>query len=123
MRKFHSGATRDTAEDKYVINKFISPIVTQRFSEYMHHHRLQPDGNLREGDNWQKLFGDKHLDVCLESLTRHIEDIKLHHEGYKGRDDIESAICASIFNLNAYLFKLLKDRKYLCSDLVQKKNK
>ncbi len=113
IRKFSTGATRDTNENKLEYARFNSPIVMKRFAEYMNLHRKQSDGNLREGDNWQNLFGDKHGDVCMDSLLRHVMDVWLINKGFKNeaREDLESALCAIMFNVNAWLFKILKERQ------------
>jgi hypothetical protein len=37
-------------------------------------------------------------------------DLWMFHRGYKGRDDIEEALCAVIFNSMAYLYKIEKDK-------------
>jgi len=91
----------------------MSPIVLKRFAEYMDLHRKQTDGVLREPDNWQKLFGDKHEDVCMDSLYRHLMDVWLINKGFKSeaREDIESALCAILFNAQAWLFKVLMDKQ------------
>lgn len=116
MRTFNSGATRDTTDGKIDPEGFMSPIVIQRFCEYMDKNRVQADGKVRESDNWQKLFGEYHKDVCLKSAWRHFLDIWLHHRGFKGRDTLEDSICACLFNLQAYLYELLikkNDKKSL----------
>lgn len=114
MREFKingkDAGTRDDDTNKLDYEGFLSPLVLERFAEYMNKHRVQADGKIRDSDNWQKLFGDKHLDVCMKSGFRHFMDWWLFHRGYKGRDDIESSICGLIFNANAYLYKLLKDK-------------
>ena len=109
-RTFKGGATRDTDEGKLDIEAFISPIVTQRYCEYMHSNRKQSDGSLRDGDNWQKGIP---IPAYMKSLTRHIEDVKLANRGYDISSDLETSICASIFNLQGYLFELLKARNYM----------
>lgn len=113
IRQFASGATRDTSEGKLEYARFNSPIVMKRYAEYMDTHRKQSDGNLREPDNWMNLFGDKHEDVCLDSLMRHLMDVWLINKGFHGeaREDIEGALCAILFNTNAYLFKVLLDKQ------------
>ena len=113
IRKFESGATRDTNVGKLEYARFISPIVLKRFAEYMDLHRKQTDGNLRDPDNWQNLFGDKHEDVCMDSLWRHLMDVWLINKGSsnEAREDIESALCAIMFNVQAWLFKVLKDKQ------------
>lgn len=112
IRKFNSGATRDTDEGKHDYEGFLSPLVIQRFGEYMTKHRKQSDGSLRDSDNWQKHFGKDHFNVCIKSLWRHLMDLWLFHRGYNGRENIEDALMAILFNTMAYADKLLKDRKY-----------
>jgi hypothetical protein len=108
VRTFDTGATRDTDEGKHDIEAFFSPLVTKRRAEYMHLHRKQPDGNLRDGDNWQKGIP---YQQSLKSLCRHIEDIKLLSRGYYAREDIETAICAAMFNLESMLLTRLEERE------------
>ncbi len=78
MRTFHTGATRDTDAGKPDYEAALSPLVLQRFAEYMASHTIQPDGQVRAADNWQKGFGDHHLDVVLKSKMRHDMDVWLH---------------------------------------------
>ena len=110
MREFESGATRDDDSEKYDIEGFDNPLVEDRYAQYMHSHRKQADGELRDSDNWQKLFGDDHYAVCMKSLKRHIRALWRAHRGYTA-PDTEESICAAIFNLKAYLLKLLKEKK------------
>lgn len=117
IRKFASGATRDTDKGKPDYEGFLSPIVLARYAEYLNKHRILPNGDLRESDNWQGLFGDKHTAVCMKSLLRHVMDAWTIHRGFKPRIDkgepvqIEDSLCAIIFNAMAYLFKLEKDKQ------------
>jgi hypothetical protein len=112
MRKFESGATRDTDEGKLDWEGFFHPLVLERYAEYMDKHRKQADGSLRGSDNWWGLFGKDHYSICMKSGFRHFVDWWKLHRGMKGRDTIEEAICALLFNAQAYLLKLLIDRKY-----------
>ena len=41
IRQFNTGATRDTDEDKYDYEGFYSPLVMERFAQYMNKHRKQ----------------------------------------------------------------------------------
>lgn len=113
IRKFETGATRDTDEDKFDYEGFISPIVLQKFAEYMNKHRIQADGGLRNSDNWQEGFGDEHLSVCFKSAHRHFMDLWLHHRGFKNeaRESIDDAINGVLFNIMAYQHWLLKHGK------------
>lgn len=111
MRKFETGATRDADADKPDYEGFISPLVTKRFGQYMHHHRKQSDGSLRSADNWQKGIP---LHAYASSLRRHIEDWHLHHDGFPEEavdPDIESVLCAIMFNVQGYLFEVLKAKR------------
>jgi hypothetical protein len=111
MRKFKGGATRDDAEGKIDYEGFLAPIVLQRYGEYMLKHQKQADGKLRPSDNWQNLFGKDHKSVCLKSLLRHVWDVWLIHRGFDGRENIQSALCAILFNTQAYLLKVLIDER------------
>lgn len=110
IRKFKTGATRDSDEGKHDLEGFYSPIVVNRFAEYMTKNRVQSDGSLREGDNWQKGIP---MDQYMKSMLRHVHDVWLKHRGFESRDEIEESLCAVIFNAQGYLFELLKKRKYM----------
>ena len=107
VRQFESGATRDTDEGKFDYEGFYSPLVMRRFAEYMNKHRKQSDGNLRDGDNWQKGMP---LKDYMKSGYRHFFDWWLQHRGYTGQDTLEESICALIFNAQGYLFEILKKK-------------
>lgn len=110
MRKFKSGATRDNDETKYDYEGFLSPLVIEAYGKYMHKHRKQADGKLRDSDNWQKGFGDNHFDVCIKSLWRHFMDLWREHRGLPSREGLDDAICGILFNVMAYYHKILADR-------------
>ena len=107
IRKFESGATRDVDTGKLDYEGFYHPLIMERYAQYMNKHRKQSDGNLRDSDNWQKLFGEEHYKVCMKSAMRHFIDWWRQHRGLKGQDTLEDSICALIFNAQAYLFKIL----------------
>lgn len=111
MREFSSGATRDNDTEKIDFEGFLNPLVLQAFGEYMHHHRKQADGKLRDSDNWQSLFGDNHYDVCIKSAWRHFHDLCMEHRGYKSREGIDAALGGLIFNAMAYWLKILLERE------------
>lgn len=111
IRKFETGATRDTAEGKLEYNGFNCPLVEKRFAEYMNLHRKQTDGNLRASDNWKKGIP---IGVYKHSLHRHFMDLWLHLEGYPDEavdKDIESVLSAIRFNVNGMLHEILKGKK------------
>lgn len=79
VRKLESGAIRDTDNGKFEYFGFMHPLNDYSFSRYMHNHRFMADGSMRDSNNWWAGFG---LDVCLHSLVRHVEDLKLIYAGY-----------------------------------------
>lgn len=111
MRVFDTGATRDSNDDKLEYEGFESALVTKRYAEYMHAHRKQADGNLRAPDNWQKGIPKA---AYVQSLVRHIQDVKLHWDGAADEavdGDLESVLCAVLFNTKGLLFELIKERR------------
>jgi hypothetical protein len=110
LRTFITGATRDTAENKHEPWGFTSALVEQRFCEYMNHHRIQSDGKLRESDNWKKGIP---LDAYKHSLSRHIQDLRLHLEGFPSQareDSLEEVLCSMLFNVQGMLHEMIKKR-------------
>jgi hypothetical protein len=105
IRAFETGATRDTDTAKPDFEGFMSPLVVQRFGEYMHKHRVQADGTMRASDNWQKGMP---LAEYIKSGWRHFLDWWLAHRGFPSREGIEDALCGILFNVNGYLHELLK---------------
>jgi len=106
MRKFVSGASRDSGEGKLQYDKFLSPLVLKVYAEYMHTKRVMPDGE-RSGDNWQKGIPK---DAYMESLSRHYMDTWLIHRGYHGAvdDDIVTTLVGVMFNSMGMLHEVLK---------------
>lgn len=102
IRTFDTGATRSPLGDKLQYEGYLSPLVLQRFAQYMRKHQVQSDGNVRPADNWQKGIP---LESLIDSGTRHYMDWWLHHRGYNGNacEPIEEALCALMFNVMAYL--------------------
>ncbi len=112
MRKFETGATRDTNDGKLDYEGFISPLVIRRYAEYMHKHRKQADGKLRDSDNWQRGIP---VDVYRKSLTRHFMDAWYILRGWgdytDAGEDIEDLLCAMLFNTMGLLHETIKGRK------------
>ncbi len=104
IREFSTGATRDTDNGKLDPEAFLSPLVLERYSEYLHKHRRQTDGSLRDGDNWQKGIP---LAVYMKSKWRHFLATWKLHRGYKDPADLEESLCAELFNTFGYLHELL----------------
>ena len=110
MRKFDSGATRDTTNNKLDYMKALSPIVLRRYVQYLDKHRLQPDGSYRDFDNWKNGIPKE---VYHSSGGRHFFDTWLLTEGYATEDnhgpvDLEDALCAQLFNIQGRLHEILK---------------
>lgn len=112
-RTFDTGATRDTDQGKYDYEGFLSPLVLERYAEFMHVHRTLPDGSTRDSDNWQKGIP---LAVYMQCLWRHFFDVWSWHRGHKIRDHIEVALCALMFNTMGYLHELLKKKALTSKD-------
>lgn len=106
MRTFDTGATRnlDVDPDYY---GFTSPLALGMFAQYMHEHRLQADGTMRDSDNWKKGIP---RDSYIRSLRRHMQDLTLHHDGYGhlAREDIVSAMAGVMFNIQGYMHEYVK---------------
>lgn len=109
-REFETGATRNTDVGKYDYEGFLHPLVLERYAEYMHKHRIQPDGSLRASDNWTKGIPKT---AYSKSLVRHMMDVWLLYKGHKDVavcDDIEESLCAVIFNSMGLLYEELMQR-------------
>jgi hypothetical protein len=110
MREFETGATRDNDQDKYDYEGFLSPAVLERYAEYMHSHRKQADGKMRDSDNWQKGIP---ISAYMKSMWRHFVDV---WRGYRGDEiDTEDALCALLFNVMGYLHEHLKRHEPDCT--------
>lgn len=105
LRSFSTGATRDTSEGKLVYDKFLSPVVLKQFAKFMNMNRLQSDGKLRDGDNWQKGIP---MEAYMESLYRHFMDFWMEHRGIETEGGIVAAMCGVMFNIMGYMHEYLK---------------
>lgn len=108
MRTFETGATRDDDDGKYDYEGFLSPLVLERFAEYMHEHRYQADGTLRASDNWQRGIPREQY---MKSLLRHVFDVwrKWRAQVASGKL-FEDACCAVMFNIMGLLHETLARR-------------
>lgn len=104
IRTFETGATRDNNNDKFDYESFLSPLVIRRFGEYMHQHRKQSDGSMREADNWQLGIPIKEY---VKSAWRHFLDM---WSAYRNNETDEEALCALLFNIQGYLHEHLKNK-------------
>ena len=121
IRQFDSGATRDTAEGKLDYVKALCPLVLQRYVQYLDKHRLQPDGNMRDFDNWKKGIPQE---TYHSSKARHFFATWLIAEGYEVSDnhgpvDEEDALCGELFNTMGKLREILRaklalKKKFVC---------
>ena len=129
MRVFESGATRNVEVDPDY-HGFLSPLALHAYGEYMHRHRQQADGTMRDSDNWQKGIPN---DAFVRSLVRHVHDIQLVFDGYgelarqDDRDDnvLLAHLSAALFNVqgllhNVYL-AVLEDwrQQWLIDEIVK----
>lgn len=105
MRIFETGATRNVDITKLDYEGFLSPIALERYAQYLHKHRFQADGKIRESDNWQKGIP---LAVYMKSMWRHFVDVWKLHRGYKTAESLEDSLCAIMFNTQGYLHEILK---------------
>lgn len=111
MRTFETGANRDTNTNKVDYMGHISPLVTHRYGQYMNECRNLPDGTRRAADNWK---AGMPVPVWLESLVRHMEDVKLIADGYSDvatTPDMEKALCAVLFNAQGLLYQILVEKR------------
>lgn len=113
LRNFDTGAIRDNDENKINYQGALSPLVLEAYGAYIQKHSLLPDGTRRNNKNWQNLFGthEEHRQVCIESAWRHFIDLLMEHDGYNSRDGLDEAIGGLMFNIQAYWFSVLKERK------------
>lgn len=107
VRQFDGGAIRDLESDKFDYEGFLSPLVLQRYAQYMHKHRDTAAGR-RESDNWQSGMPKA---VWMKSGWRHFFDWWSAHRGLPSREGIEDALCGLLFNVMGYLHEVLKERR------------
>lgn len=108
VRVFETGATRDGDDGKFDYEGFLSPLVIERFGQYMHLHRHQADGKLRDSDNWQRGIPKN---AYIKSAWRHFLAWWKLHRGHTHSEGLEDTLCAMIFNASGYLHELLKQKE------------
>ena len=118
IRQFDSGATRDTVEGKLSYVKALSPIVLQRYVQYLDAHRKQSDGSMRDFDNWKKGLPKE---AYLDGLGRHFIAAWLLEHGFPASDNhgpvtLENSLCGIIFNAMGRLHESLKEKstEFVC---------
>jgi hypothetical protein len=112
MQEFSTGATRNIDTNKFDYEGFICPEVLHAFGEYMHEHRRQKDGSIRDSDNWQKGIP---LRTYIKSLVRHVIDLWRMERGFAvtnpdtGLPHTKIELCAAImFNVMGYAKETLQ---------------
>jgi hypothetical protein len=113
VREFSTGATRSSDAGRYDPEGFLSPIVVERFCEYMHRNRVMADGSTRASDNWQAGIP---IDQYMKGAFRHFLHLWTRHRGFQVMDenaakDIEDDLCALLFNVQGMLFELLQEKR------------
>lgn len=108
MRVFETGATRDNDETKLDYEGFLSPLVLERFAQYMHAHRKQADGKLRASDDWQKGVPKE---AYMKSMFRHFIEVWKAHRTTQDHPDIEDSLCGVMFNAMGYMYEIVKARQ------------
>jgi hypothetical protein len=114
MEKIGGGATRTDSSIRDDPEGYLSPLVVQRYCEYMTLHRLQSDGEVRASDNWQN--GDYGMVFrALKGAWRHFMHLWTRLRGYPVSDglaaaDAEEDLCALLFNVNVMLHYIIKER-------------
>ena len=111
VRQFKTGATRSADDGKLDYARFNDPMVEKIYAMYLHKHRLQPDGKMREPDNWKMGIESS---VYLSSLMRHVHDIWLHMHQYsnEAEEDLQDSLCGAMFNIKGLVYELYcKGRK------------
>lgn len=112
VRTFDTGATRSADATRDDPEGYFSPLAIDRVNEYMTKHRRQPDGSIRDSDNWQKGIP---LSAYMKGMWRHMLHAWTRHRGHPVRDamasaDLEEDLAAIIFNAQGYLHELVKKR-------------
>ena len=108
MRKFKSGATRDTDAMKPDYHGYLSPLVIEAFGRYMLKHQKQADGTMRDSDNWKRGIPKS---AYMKSMFRHFHDVWMEHDGFKSREGMEDALMGLLFNVMGYSLEYLKEKK------------
>ena len=115
MREFESGATRNSDEDSFDYEGFLSPLVLERYAAYMHEHRKQADGKMRDSDNWQKSIP---LTSYMKSMWRHFFDVWKSHRGLSLKPNMPAALCALLFNVMGMLHEVIKEETLTLTNCV-----
>jgi hypothetical protein len=108
IRTFKTGATRDIEDGKLDWEGFLSPRALRIYAEYMHRHRLQSDGDMREADNWQKGMP---RGSYMKSLVRHTMDLWDQWDTDPSNEEqLKELLSAVIFNAQGLLLEIALGR-------------
>lgn len=112
-RKFETGATRSADKYRDDPEGYLSPLAIDRYCAYMTKHRLQPDGSIRDSDNWQLGMPKS---TYMKAIWRHFLHLWTRYRGWKVRDsgaaaDMQEDLCALFFNVQGLLHELMKDEQ------------
>ena len=105
VETFKTGATRDGDANKLDYEGFFSPVVLERFAQYMHACRRLPDGTLRASDNWQLGIPKWRY---VKSTVRHTIDL---WRSWRRTGVVDQTLaCAILFNVIGLLHESLRDQ-------------
>lgn len=107
IRKFKTGASRDSDKGKVDFDGSLSPLVLERFAQYMMKH-TKVGNEIRPADNWKKGIP---LDAYMKSGFRHFFDWWKEHHHLQSREGLEDALCGVMFNVMGYLHEKLNEKK------------
>lgn len=80
MRVFDSWSLRSPSLWKMEYFWFMHPLLDLSYARYMDWHRLMENWELRDSNNWWLWWS---TDVSLQSMVRHVEDLKALHAWYR----------------------------------------
>lgn len=105
IRKFETGATRNSDAGKYDYEGFIAPQVLEFYAAYMHVNRKLLDGSYRDSDNWQKGIPTT---AYVKSLWRHFLDIWKVNRGLSIEEGELAAGAGVMFNAMGWMLERSK---------------
>ena len=122
MASVDTGATRNDDEKKYDPDGFLSPFALESYFAYMHKHRLQHDGKLRDSENWKLGIP---MARYMKSLWRHFFDVWKISDGMTAIDpdsgekvDLETALNGVLFNCFGLLHETVKQKSVFKSGQI-----
>lgn len=117
IRKFETGATRNSDAGKYDYEGFLHPLVLEAYGAYMHVNRRLLDGTYRDSDNWQKGIP---FNAYIKSLWRHFHDLWKAHRGLPPDEGELAASMGILFNAMGFALERMKaDPEWLPRELAK----